>query len=367
MAHAHVGMGVGVGTEGAASLNVERRLRKRSPSLHISLKLFHLLVFGLVAFFGNGGVLGALTAGSSSASASAVVASASGVAAASSAVAGETKAGHLRLDPHLGVTGEHHDVVDLRHEGGDAATSTNKADAEKQQTDPFDLSDVNRLSDGFLSSFFMILVSELGDETFIIAAIMAMRNPRYVIYSAAMGALILMTILSTALGFVVPNLVNAQLVHHFATFLYTCFGIRLLYIAYRSSTGKDEGGGIQEEIEEVEEKLSDHSEGLPRTKSNKREAWRVLLSQFCTPIFLECFVLTFLAEWGDRSQIATITLAAHKSPVGVTLGAILGHAICTGLAVVGGRLVALRISQSTVAAVGGALFLVFAVHNFFFS
>ncbi|KAL8157194.1 hypothetical protein AgCh_002051 [Apium graveolens] len=29
-------------------------------------------------------------------------------------------------------------------------------------------------------------------------------------------------------------------------------------------------------------------------------------SIFCTPIFLESFILTFLAEWGDRSQIATI-------------------------------------------------------------
>ena len=136
--------------------------------------------------------------------------------------------GHIRLDPHLGVTGEHHDVVDLRHEGGagggaagGSAGAGSGAGEERghQLADAFDISDVNRLSDGFVSSLAMILVSELGDETFIIAAIMAMRNPRYVIYSAAMAALVLMTVLSTALGFVVPNLVNAKLVHHFATFL----------------------------------------------------------------------------------------------------------------------------------------------------
>lgn len=42
------------------------------------------------------------------------------------------------------------------------------------------------------------------------------------------------------------------------------------------------------------------------------------------------------AEWGDRSQIATITMAAELNPYGVTAGALTGHSICTGAAVLGG-------------------------------
>ena len=87
---------------------------------------------------------------------------------------------------------------------------------------------------------------------------------------------------------------------------------------------------------------------------------------FFSPIFLEAFILTFLAEWGDRSQIATVTLASHKNPLGVIIGGVVGHSICTGGAVIGGQLLAAKISQRTVAFVGGAVFILFAMHNIIF-
>lgn len=49
---------------------------------------------------------------------------------------------------------------------------------------------------GFIASLSVILVSELGDKTFFIAAIMAMRHPRLVVFIGAIGALGLMTVLS---------------------------------------------------------------------------------------------------------------------------------------------------------------------------
>ena len=35
-----------------------------------------------------------------------------------------------------------------------------------------------------------------------------------------------------------------------------------------------------------------------------------LLNLLFSPVFVQTFIMTFLGEWGDRSQIATITLAA---------------------------------------------------------
>lgn len=86
---------------------------------------------------------------------------------------------------------------------------------------------------------------------------------------------------------------------------------------------------------------------------------------FASKIFLQAFTMTFLAEWGDRSQLATIVLAAREEIVGVLTGGVLGHALCTGLAVMGGRMIAQRISVRTVTLVGGVVFLLFAVTAFF--
>uniref|UniRef100_A0A1J3HRC1 GDT1 family protein n=1 Tax=Noccaea caerulescens TaxID=107243 RepID=A0A1J3HRC1_NOCCA len=208
--------------------------------------------------------------------------------------------------------------------------------------------------DALLSSFSMILVTEIGDETFIIAALMAMRHPKATVLSGALSALFVMTILSTGLGRIVPNLISRKHTNSAATVLYAFFGLRLLYIAWRSTDSKS---NQKKEMEEVEEKLESGQGKTP---------FRRLFSRFCTPIFLESFILTFLAEWGDRSQIATIALATHKNAVGVAIGASIGHTMCTSLAVVGGSMLASRISQRTVATVGGLLFLCFSVSSYFY-
>nr|VDD25699.1 unnamed protein product [Brassica oleracea] len=48
--------------------------------------------------------------------------------------------------------------------------------------------------DAMFSSFSMILVTEIGDETFIIAALMAMRHPKATVLSGALSALFVMTV-----------------------------------------------------------------------------------------------------------------------------------------------------------------------------
>lgn len=199
------------------------------------------------------------------------------------------------------------------------------------------------LRQAFVSSFMMIIVSELGDKTFFIAAILAMRHDRLAVLMGAGGALAAMTVLSAGMGLVLPAIMPREYTHWAAMALFVYFGIKLFYEAYQMfSSG--EGVGPSDELQEVEHSL----------KEDGRKN---------TSVALQAFTLTFLAEWGDRSQIATIALAAAKSPFGVTLGGIMGHGCCTSLAVVGGRVLASRISERAVLAAGGVLFLAFAAHG----
>jgi len=203
----------------------------------------------------------------------------------------------------------------------------------------------------FTASFFMILATEIGDRTFFIAAIMAMHHPRLIVWSSAMAALVLMTFISCVFGLTAIALIPKAFVHWSVIGLMLLFGVQMLRTGWKMS--KDEQGF--EEMEEVEAETFKNEDDLEN--NSKGTTYKTL-----SAVAIQTFSLTFLGEWGDRSQLATIALAAANSPMGVMIGGISGHAICTGIAVIGGRLIANYISERTVTLAGGFLFLGFGLY-----
>jgi Ca2+/H+ antiporter, TMEM165/GDT1 family len=265
-----------------------------------------------------------------------------------------------------------------------------------------------RFAEALIKSIGVIGASEIGDKTFFIAALMAMRHPRWTVFSGALGALAAMTVLSAALGWAAPALIPKVYTHYAATALFFFFGGKTLFDVLLSEDGGGAGGGGgggghsshhdgPSELEQVEQELAEReaAAGGGRSRAGSRlslkdaelpfhaggaggngggagnslaaalnAAYKALRS-LLSPVLLNAFTLTFLAEWGDRSQIATIGLAASQDVVGVTLGSIVGHAACTGVAVLGGRHLAAHIDERTVGIVGGLIFLAFGLHSLY--
>jgi putative Ca2+/H+ antiporter (TMEM165/GDT1 family) len=227
----------------------------------------------------------------------------------------------------------------------------------------------------FFASISVIVVSEIGDKTFFIAAIMAMKHPRITVYSGAMFALGLMTILSALLGNILTKVIPRIYTYYFSSFLFALFGFKMLRegLQMDNTDASEEYEEASTTLKESEEKSASvngkdletggstaPTESVPMTRQ-----FIVQLRKYVSAIFLQAFVLTFLAEWGDRSQISTIILGARENMIGTVLGGILGHGLCTGFAVIGGRMVAQRISVKTVTLIGAFVFLFFAFSAFF--
>lgn len=261
----------------------------------------------------------------------------------------------------------------------------------------------------FVLSLTMIIFSEIGDKTFLIAALMAMKHPRLIVFSAAFTALIAMTILSAVLGHAVPTLIPKKYTNLLAALLFLVFGAKMLKEGYAIPPDQ----GVNEEMKEVELELEEKEElarkmgrrrssispyilesgrmNARKTRSSTRlpappdsppsspDASRSpspgrgstiisvfagvnnLFSLLLSPAWVQTFIMTFLGEWGDRSQIATIAMAAGQDYWWVTGGAVSGHAICTAIAVIGGRAIAGRVSLRIVTLGGGFAFLVFGI------
>lgn len=193
----------------------------------------------------------------------------------------------------------------------------------------------------FTASLLLITISELGDKTFFIGVILAMRYSQRIVFTGVIAALAAMTVLSVMLGQVVSFLPE-KYIHFGEIALFLGFGLKLIYDASQMPVTSECVAAKEASV----------------TVANSDSTSTISLSPNLA-ILSQAFMMTFLAEWGDRTQISTIALAASYPPVGVTVGAILGHSICTAIAVIGGKLIAGKISERVVTALGGILFLIF--------
>mmetsp|Transcript_28289 Transcript_28289/g.47562 ORF Transcript_28289/g.47562 Transcript_28289/m.47562 type:complete len:320 (+) Transcript_28289:96-1055(+) len=203
---------------------------------------------------------------------------------------------------------------------------------------------------GFVQSFLLIFVSEIGDKTFFIAGLLAAKYGRLISFVGSIGALAVMTVISTILGQIfhaVPPSITQGIPFDdvVAVIAFSYFGVKTLLDASQLEAG--DSSGIEEEKAEAEEAVAE---------LNDKEKMQSIIG-----LLVQTFSLVFAAEIGDRSFLSTIALSAALNPVAVASGAIAAHASATGVAVVGGALMSKYLSEKVIGYIGGSLFIVFAI------
>ncbi len=81
---------------------------------------------------------------------------------------------------------------------------------------------------------------------------------------------------------------------------------------------------------------------------------------------LTAFAVIFLAELGDKTQIAMITMSASsKSPLSVFLGGAAALVLLTAIAVVAGEVVTRYVPESVLSRIAAILFVLIGVWTWF--
>ena len=198
----------------------------------------------------------------------------------------------------------------------------------------------------FGSSLTAITLAELGDKTFFMALILAVRHRARWVFIGSFAALTAVTLISLALGYGLRELLPQSLVPWLAAVLFLSFGIKLLIDAQGMTAN-----AATEEKAEAEQAIN-------TAESSKafNTAWAVIW---------EAFVLVFIAELGDRTQFTTIFMATAPAQVfsfgGLLAGTLLGHALVTWLAVGAGKWIGQWVNERLLYRLSGGLFLVFGL------
>jgi putative Ca2+/H+ antiporter (TMEM165/GDT1 family) len=156
-----------------------------------------------------------------------------------------------------------------------------------------------------LAVFPIIFLGELPDKTMFASLVMSTRGkPLYVWFGAA-GAFAVHVVIATTIGVALFHLVPHRVLDGVVALM---FLVGALLAIHEARKGEEEEVLVEREV-----------------RSGRR-------------VITTAFIVIFLAEWGDLTQILTANLAAHyHSPFSVGVGAVSALWLVAAIAVVGGQ------------------------------
>ena len=178
-----------------------------------------------------------------------------------------------------------------------------------------------------LSVYGLVFVAELPDKTALAALVLATRHKALPVFVGSAAALAVQSLVAVAAGQLL-TLLPARIVHVTAGVVFIVSAI-LMWIRHEEADGE----GVDE----------------AKLKGFRATTWTV-------------FVVVFIAEWGDLTQLATAALAArYAAPVAVFVGATAALWSVAGIAAFVGNKAGKLLSANATQRVAAVLFVVVGI------
>ena len=176
--------------------------------------------------------------------------------------------------------------------------------------------------------FPIIFVGGLPDKTMFASLVMSTRGQATSVWLGAAGAFVVHVAIATTIGVALFQLLPRRLVEGL---------VALMFLAGAVLAGREAAKARQVKPSVAREASSGHQ------------------------AVTTAFIVIFLAEWGDLTQVLTADLAAHyHSPLSVGVGALLALWAVAALAVVGGQGIVRFVDIRTVRIVTAVVLVVLA-------
>lgn len=167
----------------------------------------------------------------------------------------------------------------------------------------------------------LVFMAEIGDKSQIVCMTLAARHRGLPVLLGAVVAFAVLNLLAVIFGVIVANTIPEIYVASVVALLFLLFGLQSLF------------SGQQDLNQDDAPKLSSHS------------------------LLITAFLMIFIAEFGDKTQIAVAGLSARFDAVGVWLGATFALAVTSALAVWVGRRLLRHVPIHLMQRLSGVVFL----------
>ncbi len=203
------------------------------------------------------------------------------------------------------------------------------------------------------SGFLVLLVSDFADNSFVALSIFALKNGAAYILIPACVITIVTQFVSVLMGEVLTLFVPQLWLLLTSACFFAVFGSIMIY------EGIKEVKVIESESNSPESSLehdTEANEALMGTEHPEKTADEEKTAR--RHVWVQMFMVLFVGEMGDRSQLATIALTATTNFWGVFVGGSLGLLVDAAIAVWIGGILKKYVSEFTATLFGGILFVI---------